>query len=360
MRYLKRFNESIYGRGFTITGKIESSFPNGQKTPDFHLSSPNKTLSGTPIKFDRNINKYSVPQNVEVTIIGTTKDGSNPSWNNPIYVSKIEDVIINEGFVKKYNSFILVVENTELKCLNCESELKPGTKFCTKCGIKVGTKDEKSPERTKTESSFSLKIKKARDIISNQHDMTKGHDIFSDENRKKMEVSLRNLEEAYKDDSKKETSEKMLDSLIKFMIGYIEIFKEQSASHIKHKEEIQKKISSIEQENIDLKNKNDKSNKKTFDETFRPLLDNCKKIYQSLKDEKIKSKLNDLVNIVFKNYSDGNYYEAIGGASRLIVTFFADSKTFSGWNNKWTENNLDNTEILRVLDTYKKIIQEGK
>lgn len=356
MKYLKRFNESIFERSYTITGKIESIFPNGQKTPDFHLSSFNKTLSGAPIKFDRSINKYSIPQDVEVTIIGTTKDGNNPSWNNPIYVSRIDNVIVNEVLVKKYNSFRLVYENTELKCLNCKSDLRPGAKFCTKCGTKVGTKDEKSSERTRNEleSSFSQKLKKARAMLSHEHE------IFSDENRKKIEVSLRNIEESYKDDSKKEIAEKMLDSLIKFMIGYIEIFKEQLASHIKYKEEIQKKISSIEQENIDLKNKNDESNKKTFDETFKPLLDNCKKIYQSLKDEKIKSKLNDLVNIVFKNYSDGNYYEAIGGASRLIVTFFADGKTFSGWNNKWTENKLDNTEILRVLDTYKKIIKEGK
>jgi len=82
-------------KSFTITGKIESTFPNGQKTPDFHLSSPNKTLSGTPIEFDRSINKYSIPRQVEVTIIGTTKDGNNPKWNNPIYVSRIEDVIVN-------------------------------------------------------------------------------------------------------------------------------------------------------------------------------------------------------------------------------------------------------------------------
>lgn len=93
MRHIMKFNESIFGRSFTITGKIKSSFPGGQKTPDFHLLSPNKTLSGTTIKFDRSINKYSIPQDVEVTIIGTTKDGSNPGWDNPIFVSKMEDVI---------------------------------------------------------------------------------------------------------------------------------------------------------------------------------------------------------------------------------------------------------------------------
>jgi len=86
---------SSSSKSFTITGKIEATFPNGQKTPNLHLSSPNKTLSGTPIKLDRNINWMLIPKQVEVTIIGTTKDGNSPKWANPIYVSRIEDVIVN-------------------------------------------------------------------------------------------------------------------------------------------------------------------------------------------------------------------------------------------------------------------------
>jgi hypothetical protein len=36
MKYLKSFNESFY-ENFKLIGKIESSYPNGQKTPNFYL-----------------------------------------------------------------------------------------------------------------------------------------------------------------------------------------------------------------------------------------------------------------------------------------------------------------------------------
>jgi len=117
MKYLKRFNESQNFCGecgkrtnpsdlfcaecgsktenastFTIKGRIEKSFPNGQKTPDLTLSSLNKTLSGTPIILNRNINIYDLPFDKEVSITGTTKNGESPSWKNPIIVDKIEDI----------------------------------------------------------------------------------------------------------------------------------------------------------------------------------------------------------------------------------------------------------------------------
>ena len=77
---------------FIVTGKIEVSYPNGQKTPNFVLSSNNKTLSGTPISFDRSINKYDIPVGEEVNITGTTENGEEPKFDNPLYVSKKEDI----------------------------------------------------------------------------------------------------------------------------------------------------------------------------------------------------------------------------------------------------------------------------
>lgn len=77
---------------FTISGKIESSYPNGQKTPIFTLSSMNKTLSGTNIIFDKGINKFDIPVGQEVSITGTTEDGLSPKFNNPIIVSDIKKV----------------------------------------------------------------------------------------------------------------------------------------------------------------------------------------------------------------------------------------------------------------------------
>lgn len=121
MKYLKRFNESQESKfcgecgtklnkidtfcgecgtkqdsseneTITVDGKIEATYPNGQKTPNFILSSNNKTLSGTPINFDKSINKYDIPVGKEVNITGTTKDGKSPRFNNPLYVSKKEDI----------------------------------------------------------------------------------------------------------------------------------------------------------------------------------------------------------------------------------------------------------------------------
>jgi hypothetical protein len=121
MRYLKRFNESQESKfcgecgtklnksdafcdecgmdqdfsqneTITVDGKIEATYPNGQKTPSFILSSNNKTLSGTPISFDKSINKYDIPVGKEVKLTGTTKDGKSPKFNNPLYVSKKEDI----------------------------------------------------------------------------------------------------------------------------------------------------------------------------------------------------------------------------------------------------------------------------
>lgn len=127
MKYLKRFNENIDhkfcgecglkldmdvaycpecgtpainpddtngGKTFTIDGKIEASYPNGQKTPNFTISSMNKTLSGTTIVFDKNINKYDIPVGKEVSLTGTTKDGLSPKFNNPLIVSDIKDVVL--------------------------------------------------------------------------------------------------------------------------------------------------------------------------------------------------------------------------------------------------------------------------
>lgn len=123
MKYLKKFNESLMDdssfcgecgtqlntsdvfcgecgtqqdegstKSFTISGIIEASYPNGQKTPKFTLSSMNKTLSGTNIIFDRSINKYEVPTGEEVEITGTTQDGLPPKFDNPIIVSSLEDI----------------------------------------------------------------------------------------------------------------------------------------------------------------------------------------------------------------------------------------------------------------------------
>ena len=77
---------------FTINGKIEAQYPNGQKTPNFVLSSDNKTLSGTPIQLDSIINKNDIPIGEEVSITGTTKNSESPKFNNPIFVSKKEDI----------------------------------------------------------------------------------------------------------------------------------------------------------------------------------------------------------------------------------------------------------------------------
>ena len=122
MKYLKKFNESIGDvkfcaecgtelpkiatfcsecgekqddnfEGFTISGKIEASYPNGQKTPNFTIVSLNKNLSGTRIIFDKSINKFEIPVDQEVTISGTTQDGLPPKFNNPIIVSNINDVV---------------------------------------------------------------------------------------------------------------------------------------------------------------------------------------------------------------------------------------------------------------------------
>jgi hypothetical protein len=79
---------------FTISGKIETSYPNGQKTPNFILSSMNKTISGTVIIFDKSINKYDIPVGKEVNITGTTENGLSPKFDNPIIVHKKEDVVL--------------------------------------------------------------------------------------------------------------------------------------------------------------------------------------------------------------------------------------------------------------------------
>jgi hypothetical protein len=126
MKYLKKFNENIADhkfcgecglkldmnvaycpecgtpavnpdsgqKTFTIDGKIETSYPSGQKTPNFTISSMNKTISGTTVVFDKSINKYDVPVGKEVSITGTTKDGLVPKFNNPIIVSDIKDVVV--------------------------------------------------------------------------------------------------------------------------------------------------------------------------------------------------------------------------------------------------------------------------
>ena len=126
MKYLKRFNENVGDhkfcgecglkldmdaaycaecgtpavnpdsgeKTFTIDGKIETSYPNGQKTPNFTISSMNKTLSGTAIIFDKSINKYDIPVGKEVSITGTTKDGLSPKFNNPLIVSDVKNVVL--------------------------------------------------------------------------------------------------------------------------------------------------------------------------------------------------------------------------------------------------------------------------
>lgn len=254
--------------------------------------------------------------------------------------------------IKSWKIFNESVEGNELKCLKCDADLQPENKFCKKCGTKVGTKDERS--------FFSQKIQKVRDMISHKHELTKGFDFFSDSNREKTEEWLSNLELAFKDESKRETAEKMLDTQISFIIEYIDIFKEQLASHKKYKDDLQNRISKIEQEQIDLKNKNAEYNKGVWNETFKPQLDNLRKVYQSLKDKKIVGLLNDLFDIINKNFNEGKYSEAIGGASRLIITFFSDGKTFNGWNDKWTDMGLNNEKIVELLSSYKKIISEGK
>ena len=120
MKYLKKFNESLnvkfcgecgtklnisdvfcgecgtkqdeLSKSFTISGKIEASYPNGQKTPNFIISSMNKTISGTNIIFDKSINKYDIPTDKEVQITGTTQNGLPPKFDNPIIVSSIQDI----------------------------------------------------------------------------------------------------------------------------------------------------------------------------------------------------------------------------------------------------------------------------
>jgi hypothetical protein len=142
MKYLKSFNESFY-ENFKLIGKIESSYPNGQKTPNFYLVSPNKKLSGTPIIFDRDINKYSIPIGIEVKIIGNTKDGNNPCWNNPIYVSKIKNVSENKIF-----------ENQKF-CDECGSKLNLKDRFCDECGKK---QDMSNRPKSDDEKSIIVKL----------------------------------------------------------------------------------------------------------------------------------------------------------------------------------------------------------
>jgi hypothetical protein len=227
MKYLKRFNESTFERSFTITGKIESIFPNGQKTPDFHLSSFNKTLSGTPIKFDRSINKYSIPQDVEVTIIGTTKDGNNPSWNNPIYVSRIEDVIVNEGLVKKCNSFRLVSENQKF-CHECGSKLELKSRFCDECGTKQDmlnrpkSDDEKSVLSKLDDDKIDLKEKVKMIISVYEKDLIQHNDFD-----KKVQDVLNDYVKKYGyDNDLYKTAQKLCKKSL--LIGTIDTYKSKS------------------------------------------------------------------------------------------------------------------------------------
>jgi hypothetical protein len=319
MKHLKNFNESFVENNFTIIGEIESSYPNGQKTPDFHLVSNNKTLSGTSILFDRSINKYSIPTGVKVKIIGTTKDGNNPRWNNPIYVSKIEDVIINEGIGP-------IIENDN--------------------------KDVKS---------FSDRLKEASDLLFHRHEITKNHQIFSKENQKIGINNLNKWNSLYEkgDEEEKSIAIKMFNSFYNWLIDYIDNYKQILSTKNKEDDFYLQKLQKIEKEKIELENSYLKKQKKTFDETFKPLLDECQKNYKQLKDKNVVSKLDELFSIIYKNYNSNKYEQAIDGASRLVVVFFPD-KTFHGWDNKSTELGLSSDNIVKLLDDYKEQINTGE
>lgn len=203
--------------------------------------------------------------------------------------------------------------------------------------------------------NFDEKLKEGRDILFHNHEISKGYEIFTKIMQKNGIETLNNLNILYKKDKEKAIS--VLDNILNTWKKYSQSFKNIIIFGKQSDDWFQEKISKLENEKIDLHNKSQEYAKKTFDENFKVLLDECKRNYSLLKDKDIVKKLDELYNIIYQNYNSKKYMEAIDGASHLVITFFPNKKFF--WKNEWTDQKLSNEKTLKILDEYKSQLNDS-
>jgi hypothetical protein len=203
--------------------------------------------------------------------------------------------------------------------------------------------------------NFEEKIKVARDILFHNHEISRGYEIFTKEMQRSGIETLNNLNTIYK--KNKETANSMLDNTLNMLKTYSNSVKNTISATKQNDEWVQAKISELEKEKIDLESNNQAYAKKTFDENFKGLLDECKKNYSLLKDKDIVKRLDDLYNIVYKYYDSKKYSTAVDAASHLIVTFFPNKNFY--WKNEWTDQKLSNEKTLKVIDEYKSKLNDA-
>ena len=89
-------NDTNTNKKFTIEGKlVESDNPYGAKTPPLQISSMAKYIDGTKVIYGGGKIDIFDLINKQVTITGTTKDGEEPCFNNPIYCSS-DDIVASK------------------------------------------------------------------------------------------------------------------------------------------------------------------------------------------------------------------------------------------------------------------------
>lgn len=130
----------------------------------------------------------------------------------------------NQQDVKKQTS---VQSHSQTKCYKCESDLKPNSKFCTTCGTKVGTKDERATEKDledakkrnlvdKEESSYTKKLKQFRNIISSPNFIK----VYGNDSKESYEEILKDLDFIYKKDP--ERAERLLDIQLEMIQSFVD------------------------------------------------------------------------------------------------------------------------------------------
>lgn len=205
---------------------------------------------------------------------------------------------------------------------------------------------------SETVDSFEERINKVRDILFHNHEISKGYEIFTKEMQRSGIKSLNNIFNIHKD--KKELADSMLDNLLSMFKTYADSVKKTISASKQNDEWVQAKISEIEKEKIDLEIDSQTHAKRTFDETFKGLLDECKKNYSLLKDKEIVKKLDDLFSIIYKYYDSKKYLVAMDAASHFISTFLPNKNFY--WKNEWTDMKLSNEKTLKMLDEYKSVL----
>lgn len=215
---------------------------------------------------------------------------------------------------------------------------------------RILNEDDSSPEY----QAFDKAAKDAINLIFNRHTLSQDTKPFSKDMSTAGAHSINKLYTL----PDKVLAKELLDNLVVRWTEYAELMNQTVALKKQNRDGIEQKISALEKEKIDLDIQNQQTQKNTFDETFKDLLEKCKQNYNTLQDKEIVKKLDELFDLVYKNYQSKKYVEATNGAARIVATLFPNMK-FTMWANEFTAAKLPNTRTLEILDSYKDMIAKG-